>query len=206
MASPLRLEPVEERHDTAPNSSSLFAAAYPQGLDKTEGSDSSPSSEFSSPAYSPERLADKKDADEGTTADMEEAQNLSKDEIKTKPSLREIKIFRVNSESDASSQGKDEIPEEIILEVNEAERVRSEEKQQLNIIATIKRKSMSDILRRDRDPHQGLFAAHRRNLPCREIHLLALRLHQFSSSRPHKEEQFSKHFPRSRTTHGKRLK
>ena len=145
MASPLRLEPVEERHDTAPNSSSLFAAAYPQGLDKTEGSDSSPSSEFSSPAYSPERLADKKDADEGTTADMEEAQNLSKDEIKTKPSLREIKIFRVNSESDASSQGKDEIPEEIILEVNEAERVRSEEKQQLNIIATIKRKSMSDI-------------------------------------------------------------
>ena len=147
MASPLRLEPVEERQDAPPNSSSLFAAAYPQGLDKeAKGSDSSPSSAFSESAEDKKTCAGQ-EAEEGNAENLEEVQVLDKEEIKKpKRSSRDIKIFKVNSTSDDELLARDEIPEDIVMELKEAERLsRSQEKQQLNLISTTKRKSMSDI-------------------------------------------------------------
>ncbi|OMJ91026.1 hypothetical protein SteCoe_6488 [Stentor coeruleus] len=55
MASPSRLLPVDDRKDTDTNSSGLFAAAYPESMSCTKGSDSEESEEESEDEEIPQR-------------------------------------------------------------------------------------------------------------------------------------------------------
>lgn len=125
MASPLRLEAVEERKLSDPNSSNFFAAAFSEDVNNSESSSSSEMSEENPP----------------------EKEFLQKCQLEVQ--TKRSKMFTIQSVSlsdDELENMHDEIPDDVKLELKEAEKHQvTDEMAKLKQIASVKRRSMSDI-------------------------------------------------------------